>query len=100
MIIGADVSHAAPGSHTPSMAAMTMSIDKLATRFAATVETNGYRTEMILTETIQTKFGRLAQGWMEHVNNGKVPSRVYYFRDGVSEGQYSQVSCHALSMVL
>jgi eukaryotic translation initiation factor 2C len=91
MIIGADVSHAAPGSQMPSMAAMTMSLDKLATRFAAVVETNGYRTEMILTETIQKRFGHLAQQWMTIVNNGKIPSRVYYFRDGVSEGQYSQV---------
>jgi eukaryotic translation initiation factor 2C len=91
MIIGADVSHAAPGTQNLSMAAMTMSLDKLATRFAATIQTNGYRTEMILTETIQKDFGQLAQQWMKNVNNGKIPSRVYYFRDGVSEGQYSQV---------
>lgn len=53
-IIGADVSHGAPGSETPSMAAMTLSIDKLAVRYAAACDTNGFRVEMISTESKST----------------------------------------------
>jgi len=43
MIIGADVSHGSPGSPQGSMAALTMSIDKHASRYAAAVQTNGHR---------------------------------------------------------
>ncbi len=43
MILGADVSHASPGSPQASMAALTMSLDKDACRYAAAVQTNGHR---------------------------------------------------------
>jgi eukaryotic translation initiation factor 2C len=43
MVIGADVSHASPGSPQASMAALTMSMDKHASRYAAAVQTNGHR---------------------------------------------------------
>jgi eukaryotic translation initiation factor 2C len=43
MIVGADVSHASPGSPQASMAALTMSMDKHASRYAAAVQTNGHR---------------------------------------------------------
>lgn len=55
-IIGADVSHGAPGAQTPSMAAMTLSMDRLGIRYAAACETNGYRVEMITTDS---KFKKL-----------------------------------------
>lgn len=41
MIIGADVSHPSPGSPQASMAALTMSMDRDASRYAAAVQTNG-----------------------------------------------------------
>ncbi len=43
MIIGADVSHPSPGSPQGSMAALTMSMDRHASRYAAAVQTNGHR---------------------------------------------------------
>lgn len=52
IIIGADVSHGAPGAQAPSMAAMTVSMDKLGIRYAAACETNGFRVEMISTANI------------------------------------------------
>jgi eukaryotic translation initiation factor 2C len=91
MIIGADVSHSAPGVDAPSMAALTVSIDRLATRYAATCQTNGYRVEMINTDIINSELKSMVQHWMSAVGNGKLPSTVYYLRDGVSEGQYQQV---------
>ncbi|GAB7361269.1 hypothetical protein MBLNU230_g1329t1 [Neophaeotheca triangularis] len=90
MVIGADVSHAAPGSEAPSMAALTLSQDLLGLRYAAYVETNGFRVEMIATENIN-RLQPFMKKWMSDCNQGKVPSRVIYFRDGVSEGQYQHV---------
>lgn len=51
MVIGADVSHPSPGSPQASTAALTMSMDKHASRYAAAVQTNGHR-YYVLTFTI------------------------------------------------
>ena len=91
MIIGADVSHAAPGSHAASFAALTMSMDAAAVRYAAAVETNGVRVEMISTKNIEEMLRPLLMEWCTTTGQGKMPKHVYYFRDGVSEGQYQNV---------
>lgn len=90
-IIGADVSHAAPGSINASMAAMTISMDKLGIRYAAGADTNGYRVEMISTENIHSILKPLLQTWNSQVGGGAFPKRIIYMRDGVSEAQYSHV---------
>ena len=43
LVMGADVSHAGPGAATPSMAAVTVSMDVQATRYAAACQSNGHR---------------------------------------------------------
>ncbi|TKA61731.1 hypothetical protein B0A49_11611, partial [Cryomyces minteri] len=91
LVIGADVSHAAPGSEIASMAAITVSTDALATRYAAACETNGHRVEMISTNNITTMLKPQIQNWVQTVGKGKFPERIYYFRDGVSDGQYQHV---------
>lgn len=91
VVIGADVSHAAPGSQTPSMAAMTVSTDICATRYAAACETNGYRLEMITPKNINTHLKALLHRWVTTVGGGRFPQQIIYFRDGVSEGQFSHV---------
>ncbi|TKA80235.1 hypothetical protein B0A55_04157 [Friedmanniomyces simplex] len=91
MVLGADVSHAAPGSQASSMAALTCSMDRLAIRYAAACQTNGYRVEMITTENINEMLKPMVQSWVQNVGGGKFPSRIIYFRDGVSEGQYQHV---------
>jgi eukaryotic translation initiation factor 2C len=73
------------------MAAITMSWDSLACRYAAAVQTNGYRVEMLTPGNIRTTFMQLYERWVETVTAGKGPEHIYYFRDGVSEGQYLQV---------
>ena len=88
MIIGADVSHPAPGANNASMAALCVSMDMTASRYAAGVQTNGYRVEMIQTEVINSTLKPLIQHWMTTVGQGRFPKHIYYFRDGVSEGQY------------
>lgn len=91
MIIGADVSHAAPGSSEASFAAITVSMDHICARYAAAVEANGFRAEMITTKNIEKMLTPLIENWKEHIGKGKVPDQVYYFRDGVSAGQYQAV---------
>ncbi|KAI1004889.1 hypothetical protein K3495_g3326 [Podosphaera aphanis] len=91
MVIGADISHPSPGSPQASMAAITVSMDKNACRFAAAVQTNGRRVEMIEKNTMNTQLIPLVKHWMRTVGDGKLPMHIYYFRDGVSEGQYSHV---------
>lgn len=97
MIIGADVSHTAPGVEAPSMAALTMSLDKLATRYAAACQANGYRVEIINTDIINAELKSLVMHWVSSVGNGKLPAVVFYLRDGVSEGQYSHVLAQEVS---
>ncbi len=89
MIIGLDVTHGAPGSSQPSMAAMTVSTDKHATRYAGSCETNGQRVELVRNTTIHKLFPRLLSHWIGKL--GIAPKHVYYFRDGVSEGQFQDV---------
>ncbi|CAM1504240.1 Fc.00g018310.m01.CDS01 [Cosmosporella sp. VM-42] len=90
MIVGVDVSHGAPGGNAPSTAAMTMSIDPDATRYAAVCETNGYRVEILTPANIRKMFGQLANFWRAG-HGGKPPAHVIYFRDGVGEGQFAYV---------
>ncbi|CAC9887733.1 unnamed protein product [Aureobasidium pullulans] len=53
VIISADVSYAAPGLNGPSIAAITISMNANATRYAAAVKTNSYRVEMITDKNIE-----------------------------------------------
>ncbi len=91
MCIGADVSHASPGSMQPSMAAFTVSMNLECTRYAAQCDTNGHRVEMITTGNIDKCLGKLFRYWMTDVGSGALPKTILYFRDGVSEGQYQHV---------
>lgn len=91
MFIGADVSHASPGSEQASMAALTVSFDKHAGRYAAACQTNGKRVEMISETNMREMLGPMTQQWSAQVGGGNLPQQIYYMRDGVSEGQFAHV---------
>ncbi|KAI5301757.1 hypothetical protein KEM56_001385 [Ascosphaera pollenicola] len=91
MVIGADVSHSSPGSAAPSMAAMTMSYDVYGAKYLAGVQTNGQHVEMITEANVRGILSPLIREWMMNIGGGRVPERLYYIRDGVSEGQFEQV---------
>lgn len=91
MVIGCDVSHPAPGSLNPSMAALTMSLDEYASRYAAAVQTNGTREEMVRPANVDAMMSPLMNHWAQTTGRGKYPTHVYYFRDGVSAAQYGNV---------
>ena len=90
-IIGADVSHASPGSEQASMAALTLSFDRIGARYAATCQTNGRREEMIAEANWHSMLTPLLRQWCSNVGGGRAPQHVMYFRDGVSEGQFIHV---------
>jgi len=73
------------------MAAITMSMDNIAARYAAAVQTNGHRVEMITESNIKSMLLPMFRKWITKVGGGNIPMHIYYFRDGVSEGQYSHV---------
>ncbi|KAK5089548.1 Protein argonaute [Exophiala xenobiotica] len=91
LFIGADVSHASPGSEQASMAAITVSYDRFGGRYAAGCQTNGHRVEMITENNMKSILGPLISNWMSEIGGGRVPGQVYYMRDGVSEGQFTKV---------
>jgi eukaryotic translation initiation factor 2C len=91
MLIGADVSHASPGSPQASMAALTVSFDRHGGRYAAACQTNGHRVEMISEANMRSMLSPLITRWQADIGGGKLPAQVYYMRDGVSEGQFVHV---------
>ena len=91
IVVGADVSHPAPGSLQGSMAAVTVSMDRFGGRYAAACETNGYRVEMIQPWNLDSMLKPLFREWLQTVSKGKLPENLIYMRDGVSEGQFEHV---------
>ncbi|KAI1075981.1 Piwi-domain-containing protein [Whalleya microplaca] len=89
VIIGLDVSHPGAGSSSPSMAALTLSMDKWACRYAASCETPGHRIEVLDGTVIRGLLGHLLQKWYK--KHRVAPKHVYFLRDGVSEGQFQAV---------
>ena len=89
VFMGADVTHPAPGAPTTraSLATMTGSIDRMATRYAAVAMNQEPRQEVIagVEEMAYTLLG-------EYKKSCKMnPQRIIYMRDGVSEGQYEKI---------
>lgn len=91
MVLGADVSHPGFGAPQASMAALSMSADQGAMRYWAAGQTNGYRVEMIRSKNMESMLIPFFPAWIRDVGKGQGPKDIYYFRDGVSEGQYDQV---------
>lgn len=92
MMIGVDISHGQHGQNglpQASLAAMTMSMDKDCVQYAACCQTNGYRVEVMNRECVQKTVGPLIEQWC--ATNQKAPQHVFYFRDGVSEGEFDKV---------
>ncbi|OKL60549.1 hypothetical protein UA08_04065 [Talaromyces atroroseus] len=91
IIIGADVSHAAPGSFAPSLAAISVSADQNGAKYMGSCQTGDSRVEIINEYNMKEMLTPLVDEWTKTVGNGRRPQNVYYFRDGVSTGQFAQV---------
>ncbi|XP_065208062.1 protein argonaute-2-like isoform X2 [Planococcus citri] len=87
MIVGADVTHPAPGSEGLSIAAVAASHDSYAFKYNMLYRLQPGRQEMIqrLDEMIEQQLRFFLK------NTNRKPERILYYRDGVSEGQFLQV---------
>jgi eukaryotic translation initiation factor 2C len=89
MVVGIDVTHPSPDSQSkaPSIAAIVSSHDANLSGWTADVRIQTSRAEMVegLTELMK---GRLE---VFRKKNGKLPTKILIYRDGVSEGQFKLV---------
>ncbi|KAF9957777.1 hypothetical protein BGZ65_001879 [Modicella reniformis] len=88
ILLGADVSHPAPGDNVrPSIAALVGSMDSKAARYAASIRIQTARTENIADLSSMTV--DLLKTFYQTC--GRKPERIVVYRDGVSEGQFADV---------
>ncbi|KAK0445347.1 argonaute-like protein [Desarmillaria tabescens] len=93
IVMGADVMHPAPGSQSPSYAAVVANVDSDGARYIAKTTLQLGRQEMIGDLRSMAKDLLLAymgyRSSMEKVST--LPKRLIFFRDGVSEGEFKRV---------
>ncbi|KAG6836649.1 hypothetical protein H0H93_005479 [Arthromyces matolae] len=87
MVIGADVSHPAPGSLLPSVSALVSSRDETFSKYVASIRVQEHRTEII--QDFAEMFTIATYAFISR--NKKPPKRIFIFRDGVSEGEFTNV---------
>lgn len=64
MIVGVDISYAAPGGASSSVAAMTASVSRDTTKYAAMVQVSRYLVEMLTSAIVSLIFRHLCKVWM------------------------------------
>ncbi|KAF9410940.1 hypothetical protein HW555_010138 [Spodoptera exigua] len=97
MIVGADVTHPSPDqSNIPSIAAVTASIDPKCYIYNIELSIQTPKKEMIV-EFEDMMFDHLKV--FKERNQGRLPKKIFVFRDGVSEGQFAQVMNSELAAV-
>ncbi|GAA5986024.1 hypothetical protein JCM10908_006374 [Rhodotorula pacifica] len=87
MVCGGDVSHASPGSPNPSVAAVVGSMDPTASIYGSAITVQPSRLELIA--RLEEMMLKLLRQFFER--NKVLPERILFFRDGISEGQFSHV---------
>ncbi|KAG6450694.1 hypothetical protein O3G_MSEX006730 [Manduca sexta] len=96
MVVGADVTHPSPDQRNiPSIAAVTASLDTKCFIYNIELSIQTPKEEMIL-QFEDMMFDHLV---LYRKHQGKLPHKVFVFRDGVSEGQFSQVMQYELAAI-
>jgi len=97
MVVGADVTHPGPGITTrPSIASLVFSWDPDATQYVAMSSVQAPRQEMIgdLKAMMMQSLRKYFDMWQKRDPSkpvGVLPQQIFFFRDGVSEGELEQV---------
>ncbi|KNE62897.1 hypothetical protein AMAG_08075 [Allomyces macrogynus ATCC 38327] len=90
MLVGADVTHPAPGTDQPSIACMVASLTgHSADRYATVTRQQPHSRQEELGDCAGM-FEQLLHAYLAK-NNQSFPRRVLFYRDGVSEGQFAAV---------
>ncbi|RUP51640.1 Piwi domain-containing protein [Jimgerdemannia flammicorona] len=88
ILFGADVTHPGPGTvNKPSIAAVCGSMDSKASRYSASIRVQKGRVEII--QDLSNMVKELLKTFYQ--TSGQKPSRILFYRDGVSEGQFKEV---------
>ena len=102
IVFGADVTHPSPTENgIPSIAAVVASMDRHASKYHARVRAqrhrNGAGAQEIINDLAQIVKELLVEFYK---TNGRLkPSKILFYRDGVSEGQFDQVLVHEVRAV-
>ncbi|XP_010247717.1 PREDICTED: protein argonaute 5-like isoform X2 [Nelumbo nucifera] len=110
IIFGADVTHPQPGEDSsPSIAAVVASMDwPEVTKYRGLVSAQGHRVELIedLYKVVNDSQRGMVHGGMIREllisfrrSTNQKPHRILFFRDGVSEGQFSQVLLYEMDAI-
>jgi hypothetical protein len=103
MFVGYDVTHPTnlpPGvrrENSPSLVGLVASVDKHLAQWPSVSWNNPERVEMLGDELVINFQSRLKL-WQSR-NGGRLPEDIVIFRDGVSEGQFSQVLAKELPFI-
>lgn len=89
IVLGADVTHPAPGARSCSVAALVGSRDKPGVQYSAAIRNQKGRTEII--QDLGGMFHEVYKQWYFAFGQKFHAGAIIMFRDGVSEGQYEQV---------
>jgi len=93
LFIGADVTHVTPGDKIqehPSIAAVVASVDVKSTVYKVRVSLQDGGQVFEVIKDLQRMVRELLIEF-HNFNKGTKPTRIVYFRDGVSEGQFQEV---------
>ncbi|CAM8949612.1 unnamed protein product [Rhodiola kirilowii] len=110
IIFGADVTHPAPGEDSsPSIAAVVASMDwPEVTKYRGLISSQSHREEIIqdLYSIVEdpVKGHKHAGMIRDHLmafrrSTNMIPKRIIFYRDGVSEGQFSQVLLYEMDAI-
>ncbi|KAI3545869.1 piwi domain-containing protein [Colletotrichum filicis] len=101
MIVGYDVTHPTnmpnDKNSAPSLVGLVASVDKDMGQWPGVAWEQDSRQEMLGNELV-THFKRRLELWRAH-NKGNLPEYIVIYRDGVSEGQFTQVLDIELPMI-
>ena len=102
IVFGAHVSHLSPTENgIPSIAAVVASMDNRASEYHARVRVqkheNGGGSRVIITDLAEIAKELLIE--FIKANRSRKPSKILFYRDGVSEGQFDQVLVHEVRAV-
>ncbi|KAI3653322.1 hypothetical protein MP228_001269 [Amoeboaphelidium protococcarum] len=98
MIVGADLTHPAHGESktSGSVCALVGSLDRLASRYSASVRLQPARKEIIL--DLASMMQELLKEF--YLENGSIaPQRILFYRDGVSDSQAHEVTLKEVQMI-